>query len=381
MSNKIDKSVKTVAFLFYFLIVFEIIYMITPFLAFYYYPKYGLYLNFLNGSPLTSWMTGFFLPHYSESSSFFFDPRTISSTAWFFVSAGFVIFLIGAFQIYYSKFTRRGAVKGGLYKYVRNPQYTAFAVMGFGVLLIWPRFLILIMFVTMLFVYYFLAKKEEQECTKKFGNDFIKYKNETPMFLPWKFSKFYWIPESLRSGPKRVMFNFSLYILALLISVTLAVLLRNYSLSTISTYATENSVTVSTAKMNKNKIEKILKAAESVPEVKKRLLDSGYYNGEKFLNYILPLEWILADIPLEPIPEGTHGHIQPENYNRDEFKVLFTVAGFSSGSEYAGMDILKKAVERKPVIVAKINVESGEVIGIDTPPAHVAWGDIPTPLF
>ena len=381
MSNKIDKSVKTVAFLFYFLIVFEIIYMITPFLAFYYYPKYGLYLNFLNGSPLTSWMTGFFLPHYSESSSFFFDPRTISSTAWFFVSAGFVIFLIGAFQIYYSKFTRRGAVKGGLYKYVRNPQYTAFAVMGFGVLLIWPRFLILIMFVTMLFVYYFLAKKEEQECVNKFGDDFIKYKNETPMFLPWKFNKFNWIPESLGSGPKRVMFNLSIYILALLISVTLAVLLRNYSLSTISTYATENSVTVSTAKMNKNKIEKILKAAESVPEVKKRLLDSGYYNGEKFLNYILPLEWILADIPLEPIPEGTHGHIQPENYNRDEFKVLFTVAGFSSGSEYAGMDILKKAVERKPVIVAKINVESGEVIGIDTPPAHVAWGDIPTPLF
>ena len=201
------------------------------------------------------------------------------------------------------------------------------------------------------------------------------------MFLPWKFSKFYWIPESLRSGPKRVMFNFSLYILALLISVTLAVLLRNYSLSTISTYATENSVTVSTAKMNENRIEKILKAAESVPEVKKRLLDSGYYNGEKFLNYVLPLDWILADIPLEPIPEGTHGHIQPENYNRDEFKVLFTVAGFSSGSKYTGMDILKKAVDRKPVIVAKINMESGEVIGIDTPPAHVAWGDIPTPLF
>jgi hypothetical protein len=31
--------------------------------------------------------------------------------------------------------------------------------------------------------------------------------------------------------------------------------------------------------------------------------------------------------------------------------------------------------------VVRVNTKSGEITGIDTPPAHVRWGDISTPLF
>jgi hypothetical protein len=31
--------------------------------------------------------------------------------------------------------------------------------------------------------------------------------------------------------------------------------------------------------------------------------------------------------------------------------------------------------------VVRVNTRSGEITGIDTPPPHVHWGDISTPLF
>ena len=66
---------------------------------------------------------------------------------------GFAAFCAGACQIYHSKFTRRGAVTGGIYSIARHPQYASFAICGFGLLIIWPRVVNLLMYVTMLFVY------------------------------------------------------------------------------------------------------------------------------------------------------------------------------------------------------------------------------------
>ena len=86
---------------------------------------------------------------------------------------GIAFFFIGAGQIYFNKFTKRGAVSGGIYKVIRHPQYVALAIMGLGLLMVWPRFTVLIMFVSMLFVYYWLASKEEQECEEKFGQSYL----------------------------------------------------------------------------------------------------------------------------------------------------------------------------------------------------------------
>jgi len=381
MSKKLNKGVKAAAWFFYLVIVFEIIYMITPFLAFYYYPKYGPGLNFLQNSPLTSWLTGFFLPHYSESSSFFLNPQTTYTIGSVLFLAGLVIFLTGAGQIYYAKFAKKGAVVRGLYKYVRNPQYTAFSIMGLGVLLIWPRYIILVMYVTMLFVYYFLAKQEEKECEEKFGDSFRKYAAETSMFLPGRISLFSGKTLMPSSGPARVGAYTALYIVVMIAAVTAADGIRNYSLSTISAYFTPDTATVSPAAMDNETMKKTIDMAFDVPEVKEKLAAAGYGSGAKLLNYIVPREWILADLPLEEIPEGTHGHIHPADYNRDEYKVLFTIAEFPTGNPAEGVKILTNTTKRRPVVVVKLNIAEGKVLSVDTPPSHVAWGDIPTPLF
>ena len=83
---------------------------------------------------------------------------------------GLALFLVGFAQIYWAKFTGRAAVELGLYRYVRHPQYVALALVGLGTTFYWSRFIVLVAYVTMLFLYYFLANHEERVCVEKFGD-------------------------------------------------------------------------------------------------------------------------------------------------------------------------------------------------------------------
>ncbi|NIM13783.1 MAG: hypothetical protein GTO45_17065 [Candidatus Aminicenantes bacterium] len=378
MTKNVKKGIGPMVWLFYLFIVFEIIYMITPF-AFYYYSAYGPSLNFLNKSPLTAWLSGFFLPHFTESSSWILN--ALHGAGWILFLIGFVLFIIGAGQIYYAKFTRKGAVTGGLYKFVRNPQYTAFSIMGLGVLLVWPRFIVLVMFVTMLFVYYFLAKKEEKECEAKFADDFKNYVKKTSMFIPGDSFILKRLPSLPKSGFKRVVSMLLLFILVMGLFVITASAIRNYSIASISTFYSRDSAAISTVLMSKKDMEKIMKITFKHPEVRRRLAQAGYGSGEKLLNYIVPLEWVLPDLPLDPASVSMRGHHQPKSSNPDKYKVLFTIAELSSENPVTGAEIIKSTLSRVPIIVVKLNQATGEVFGIETPPMHVLWGDIPTPLF
>lgn len=377
MADKLQKGIKTASWFLYLLIVFEIIYMITPFLAVVYYPKYGPALNFLRDNAATAWLTQFFLPHYAETSSII-NPGNLFSLGSKTFLFGLVLFLIGAGQIYYAKFFKKGPVTGGLYKFSRNPQYVSFALMGLGTTIIWPRYIMLVMFVTMLFVYYYLAKAEEKECLNKFGDGFRSYMEKTPIFLPLRMPKLF---NNTLKGKQRVLANFALYLTVIAVFLLTVTGIRNYSLTNISLLHDEKSATISVTQMDKNTMQSIMDLALESPEVREKLSGYEYLQDKRLLNYIVPLEWILADIPLEPLPEGTEGHITPQDYNRDEYKVLFTIAGFPSNGVHDGLDIVKNTVSRKPVIVVKLNIGEQRILGIDIPPDFVAWGDIPTPLF
>lgn len=149
-NEPVNKSFQAI-WVFYLLIAFEIIYMISPF-GIYYYSIYGKGLNFLSGNQFTAWMSSFFLPHIVETSSHVLN--IFKDVGWVLAVLGFLAFFIGAGQIYYYKFSKKGAVIGGIYKYIRHPQYVSLSICSFGLLLVWPRYLVLIMFITMLFTYY-----------------------------------------------------------------------------------------------------------------------------------------------------------------------------------------------------------------------------------
>ena len=59
----------------------------------------------------------------------------------------------------------------------------------FGFLLQWPTLLTLVMFPILVFMYAYLAKKEEEDMLAQFGEGYARYAAQTPRFIPNLFSK------------------------------------------------------------------------------------------------------------------------------------------------------------------------------------------------
>jgi protein-S-isoprenylcysteine O-methyltransferase Ste14 len=358
----------------YVVIVLEFLFMISPF-ALYFYSSYGPALNVLHRSPATSWLTGFFLPHFSYS-----------ETAWLgwtkpagFLLAGFGLlwFLAGAVQIYGAKLLKRREVTGGLYRFSRHPQYTALAVLGLGVVLIWPRFLVLVAYVTMLVLYVLLARWEEDLCLEKYGDGYRKYMNRTGRFLPHALTA--WIP--LPRVRVRAAVLPGIWLAAVALAVLVGLGLREASLSRISASWQERQAILSPAVLAESELLGAYALASRAPEVSAARAAS---RDEAWLVYVVPESWYLADLPLhgwfELADDKRSGHITPADFDRDRYKVLITRPR-THRRDAVGRGIVRSAYGRDPLFRVHVDLAGGEVIAVETPPSHVVWGDIPTPLF
>jgi len=72
----------------------------------------------------------------------------------------------------------------GPYAKIRHPQYTAFMAIMIGFLIQWPTLPTLIMFPFLAWMYYRLARREEQASLEAFGEAYARYMAQTPRFLP-----------------------------------------------------------------------------------------------------------------------------------------------------------------------------------------------------
>lgn len=79
---------------------------------------------------------------------------------------------------------RGNLVTEGLYARIRHPQYLGLILLTTGMMVQWPTILTIIMWPALLFAYWRLAKIEEDELQKKFGQQYADYKARTGMFLP-----------------------------------------------------------------------------------------------------------------------------------------------------------------------------------------------------
>ncbi len=77
-----------------------------------------------------------------------------------------------------------GLVTGGLYAYIRHPQYTGLFLIIIGWILHWATLLTLVMCPILLLTYYFLARREESDMLQEFGEQYAAYRRHTGMFLP-----------------------------------------------------------------------------------------------------------------------------------------------------------------------------------------------------
>ena len=366
-----SKWVRPAVFGFYFVVVLEFLFMISPF-ALHFYSAYGPTLNLLHHSPATAWLTSFYLPHFSMTTSPLLDrlrPIGLGLAA-----LGLLLFLIGAIQIYGSKLLRRGAVTGGLYRIVRHPQYLALTVLGLGVALVWPRFLVLISFVVMVFIYYALARWEERQCVEKFGDSYREYQRSTGMILPrLGIGRAGAGRPAGRSWSRQA----TVLVVALALVLSAAFTVRSYSLAQVSSHFDDDVAILSPARLGVGEIRQAYEVAISDPALATQLAEE-----RKILVYVVPVDWFMPDLPLhteEEIRRIGGGHRTPEPESRI-YRVLFTRPRSHAG-DARGSQIVTRAFGHEPMAIVRVDLDAGSVIGHDEVPDHVIWGDIPTPLF
>jgi hypothetical protein len=253
--------------------------------------------------------------------------------------------------------------------------------MGLGTLLIWPRFLILIAYVTMLFLYGILARSEEENCLQKHGESYRAYLERTGRFLPKTWTS--WFPGMLpQSGRARVFAGLVLYVAFVVGAVVLGNGLRNYSLAHLRASYGDNVAVLSPALLSDRELSSAYALASSNAEVRRRVEAIG--QEAKLLVYVLPSDWYLADLPVESLSvEEWHklgGHHTPTNFDRRSYKVLFTRA-LSYAPDSHGREIVKHAYGRDALLLVRVDIESQRVSAVEVPASQLLWGNIPTPMF
>lgn len=373
--NTIEKTTTKSTFwavaLFYILIAFEFFYMASPFAA-YFYGVYKPFLSFLDKFPSLSWITGFFLPHLIENTkSPFFDSLKIAGAI--IASIGFLTFLVCAFQVYYAKFFKKGMVNGGLYKYIRHPQYTAFAICSFGLLLLWPRYLVLLMYISLLFAYYLLAKAEEKECENKYGDSYHQYKNQTFMFLPVKFNLRF-------SKSKKSILLAGFFILAILGAILAGKYLKHASIASLHSKYEKNSVYISISEITDLQINKIVKSILNDNEIQ-TILNKYTDTNVKLINYILPLDMYISEIPMIK-PENESCHVFTSSHST-MYKVVYTKAKFPTDITLKdNTDILYYTTRLEPLIEVWYDMERNKILKkMELPVTASRYKNIPEPIF
>ncbi len=364
------------AWLLYTLIVLEILFMVSPFAA-YYYSIYATPLNALQQSPRTAWLTMYLLPHFTYSDSWLANGLVL--IAWPLILLGIVFFVAGFCQIYWAKFTGKGAVEAGLYRFIRHPQYVALAIIGLGTSLYWSRFIVVVAFVSMLCIYVFLARVEERLCLEKFGEPYREYMNRTGMFLPsdWE-ARWRKLGIQLpRSGWLRGIAPVGVFALVLVITIGTGQWLRGHVIDSLQIDDGPERVTVFLAPVSPE-------AQHAVA----RLVNYKTLPGS--IAYVAPSSWRIPELGFsgagsrhergslsELLHPTTHGN--PLEFAEDRLTVLLADAEVAGGN-VQGIDRLVRALNIRPIEFVDVNIVSGQIID-RSPAAEGAWAGIPVPTF
>lgn len=100
-----------------------------------------------------------------------------------FIGGGFWL-LATAWKVLYAAQRAGRLATTGPYARIRHPQYVGFVLIMLGFLVQWPTILTLAMFPVLTYMYVRLARREEREVGREFGETYRRYAARTPAFAP-----------------------------------------------------------------------------------------------------------------------------------------------------------------------------------------------------
>lgn len=357
--------------------------MATPF-ALYLYSVYFPFLEILQQSILTAWISSFFFRHVVvETNSAFLE---IIGRLWLLFPIGLIGFFLFAFQVYWAKFRRKGVVKNFVYKFIRHPQYLFFMMAGFGVLFTWPRMMMLILFTIMSIFYFYLARFEESKMAAQHP-DYLEYMEKTAMFIPGnpggKLFKllFGWIPNQIVA---------QLIAIVLIITIIFgsAVGLRNLTIANISTIQLpdKHTLAVSIYPHTEKYLRDAIHMTMASNSVKNALSEQG---NVSFISHIMPGNYGMLGHFTEVDREKFRNRMLNNKLSirervwgteSDKVKVAFAKID-KPGKEYVPLnEIMDTSSRMTPVLVADLDLTTGEVFNV-TLNSKSQYGLTPQPIF
>jgi len=241
------------------------------------------------------------------------------------------------------------------------------------------------MFVSMIFIYYLLARAEERECMEKYPETYPPYFNKTGMFFPkiFSFSKL-----NIRFPGNKFLYGTSiLLVYAGVISITIfsAITLRDFTISKMSTAYGKDYMAVSVSYISPQITQQTINIMLEDSTVQEEL--SKIFNeGDAKIFYVMPQSWILSELGMVA-ESGSHNtperravsHGNPMDVAPNKKRVIVSLAILIQETESS--KILYYMKQQIPKLYVEIDLEKGEVISISNPPNEGIYSDIPVPLF
>ena len=390
---KKSKAILNSAIVLYFVICFEILIMISPFAGFF-YSVFNPFLLETTKYPATRWLSAFFLPHMVVPPDDFLKFIRVMGSVLF--VGGILIFLICASQVYFNKFFRKGAVSKGLYSFIRHPQYLGLGITGIGLAILWPRFLVAVLWLLMVLIYYFLSKDEERRMLKE-SPTYGEYMDRTGMFLPGKVERLV--------SPSSAAGKIILFVVISGLTVGSAFFLRDYTIRHLPLWTDRNVVALAILPGDLEKMEHRMDAILGMDEVKARLKGNDHY-----LVYFLPPNYIMQGLiadtggkwklykhqhtmrmfadwiihPFSHLKGGHHmmhggGHGAHSMSMGVERRLVFLAVNDKTVSK--PYDVFSIGANRTPEFMLDLDIHNLVIHDLKDLPGDTGWGKVPTPVF
>ncbi len=75
-------------------------------------------------------------------------------------------------------------INTGIYARIRNPYFLSYFLMFFGLFLVRPSSILLVLVIATMAVFHLMVLKEERYLLKSHGQDYVRYKNSTGRYMP-----------------------------------------------------------------------------------------------------------------------------------------------------------------------------------------------------
>lgn len=292
---------------------------------------------------------------------------------------------------------------GGLYRYVRHPQYLGLALAGAGLAILWPRMLVAVLWCLMVLIYYWLALDEERRMLRQYGEIYRPYREKTGMFLPLGL-------ENLLL-PKSPAGRFLVWPFICLFILGAAFGLRAYTID--HPVLRQDGAVTAFAILPEDGImlDHRLAAVLGMAPIRARLAP-----GQKYLLYLIPQNYIMqgliadtggdwrlykrhhtlamiSDFILHPFRHLRQGHHAmhhdhggtPKHVGRAAAvggmvrRLIFIRLQDVPGNDPASCFAI--GVFRLPAFMADVDIHNLKLLGLKELPKTTGWGHVPTPTF